>query len=249
MKMLTYRYSWKDGYKTFRNIHSLPAGFFVEVKDDFIKNFAHQFKNIFSMRESSSEGYDIGSCLFTAMCVGRTFYHTPYHVMNIFYTADSMGIELNADERLAIWFHDAIYRAGSNENEDQSVRFMESLLHYISDVNILCGAKLIIEDTARHLTVKPVYEHSCRMMDLDMSGFAASEESFKIQNECIEKEFLENGYSERDVLKGRLAFLERLDSKDTIYRTERFIDELEPIARENISKIIEETRTRYDQLS
>jgi predicted metal-dependent HD superfamily phosphohydrolase len=244
MKMMTYRYSWKDGYKTFRNIHTLPAGFFVEVKDDFIKNFAHQFKNIFSMRDTSSEGYDIGSCLFTAMCVGRTFYHTPYHVMNIFHTADSMGIALNADERLAIWFHDAIYRAGSKENETQSVLFMESLLHYISDVNIMCGAKLIIEDTARHLDDKPVYSHSSRMMDLDMAGFAADEESFAIQNDCIEKEFLENGYSFVDVIRGRINFLEALQSKDKIYRTEQFIDTMEKRARENISMLIDQTKRR-----
>ena len=136
---------------------------------------------------------------------------------------------------LLFGFHDAIYRPGYSKNEEKSNQYMLALLGGLGiDDTIVSRASDIILDTQLHLH-PTVPESSELVMDIDMSGFAMGVKNFRIQNECISKEFLPKNPTDDDMepfLKGRLYFLETLAEKDKIYRTPFFKDKFEAIAQQ-----------------
>ena len=55
------------------------------------------------------------------------FYHNYIHPLAMFSFAEQNGIELELWERLAVWFHDAIYIKGNKNNERRSADLVDAL--------------------------------------------------------------------------------------------------------------------------
>ena len=236
-------------YSLFFNINESTFDEIDSIRIDFLHLVCK------TLRELNCNEYylnSISSSLFWSMVSEKTFYHTPVHILSIFQFMETNKIDCTPEQRLALLFHDAIYRPGSRYNESSSARFMHSLL-LETGVNetTIHKAEIMIEHTAFHLYNGP-YHDSELVMDLDMSGFAASRKSFDIQDEMIEKEFSQPklkgyGYSELEFLKGRIDFLKKLKARPTIYRTEYF-KRFELIAQTNLKSAIVQTTDRLENL-
>lgn len=237
----------------FFNIHEASVEQFNTTKNDFC-----ELLNILLNELGCDSAYatNISETLFCSMTNDRVFYHTPVHVMSMLYFAHLNKIPLRKTERLAIFFHDAIYRTlkaktKSDSNEYQSVKFMVALLANTGiDHAIIHEAASIIENTADHLE-DGLFQFGNTVMDLDLSGFASGVRAFRIQNECIEKEFCTDEIRSspekmRVFLTGRLAFLDKLNSRKSLYRTDWFIQNCEQRARMNLKNAITETKRRME---
>jgi predicted metal-dependent HD superfamily phosphohydrolase len=193
----------------------------------------------------------ISKALYHTMVNDKTHYHTPVHVLCLLSFAESNHIELTNVEKLAIYFHDAIYRPGVAPavNEHASATFMHAILTGtgISATDIKSATE-IIHCTACHLDDAD-FGSSNLVMDLDLSGFAANISPFRVQNECIEKEFFDKdkknyGVEEVVMLTGRLKFLELLAKRKYIYKTKWFLENCEKKARSNLKNLMIETKRR-----
>ncbi len=239
-------------YQNFFNIHTAPEEDLHILKKDFHKLLEDTLLEVDCDQEYVTS---IVNSLYSSMVNFRVYYHTPVHVMSLFSFAKEHRIELNRSEKLAIFFHDAIYRPGSKNNEDLSIAFMESLLTETgADANVIKDARYIIWSTSKHLVDDngPVelYGPFKLVMDLDMSGFSATPGVFTFQSLMIEKEF-HRGYgsdifTKEQFLKGRQKFLKALKNKKSIYRTERFLDQFEKRAQINLSNAIIEVDRRVE---
>lgn len=240
--------NYNINFNTFIDMHSLSVQEFSVIGEKFITD-AKEF--LVSINVDSAIAESVGKCLFNSMFTNKTYYHTPFHVLSMLYFAEMRKSEFKLEnyEKLAIFFHDAIYRPGAKDNEKKSAMFMNSLLSYKDFApldNILWKATFIIETTAKHLEDNEFLpNYVFNIMDLDLMGFCSSPENFKIQNALIMKEFCQPdvpgyGCSLKEYYEGRLKFMKALNARKTIYRTKYFQDTFEALARHNIkNEIIE----------
>lgn len=232
-------------YERFVDIQDVSANIYKCIQNDFVLSMMNHLKDHFDME---FPGPLVPQVLFMNMMHGKVHYHTPYHVMSIFNFARTHGIELTPQEKLAIWFHDAVYVPGYAHNEEKSSEFMDALMSPYIPYPTVIEVKKLINYTALHLEdTEDLPKETHKVMDLDLSGFAASISNFRVQNECIEKEFMSTGLSERDFLLGRVTFLETLLEKSRIYHTDFFHEKFEAIARQNIKNLIRETKLRQEK--
>ncbi len=240
-------------YKKLLDVHALKDKELVKLKQDFINQFDETLKSVNCDPEFIPS---IASATFESMMSTRLHYHTPAHILNIFTFAKDNGITLKPYEELAILFHDAVYRPGSekNKSEDLSNAFMKSLLgetgiaeEIITDVYYTIGA------TAYHLADEPsegMYEPFKLVMDLDMSGFSASPGEFASNSALVEKEF-HRGYGNdictlEQFLNGRFKFLVNLQNRKSIFRTPLFLKKFEKRSQTNLANAITEVRRRIE---
>lgn len=143
-------------------------------------------------------------------------YHTLEHIAHMFSTAREFGIVLTEAQKLAIWWHDAVYEPGSVLNENQSIALMMKT-EKLTDDKLLLTAVDIIWDTKHEKP--PKNEESAIVCDLDMYGFAdVFDRTYRMQQQV----YAEFSHIPRDEFrKGRLEFLNKL--KDTpIFYSEVF---------------------------
>jgi predicted metal-dependent HD superfamily phosphohydrolase len=242
-------------YSKFTNLHDCTKAEHKSLKYDFCVSLMNTLK----MLGCSEYIYaSVAETLFMSMSSMKTYYHTPVHIMSIFNVAKENNIELDPVQELAIFFHDAIYRPGSKDNERLSCEFMKSL---ISDTGIssydIENAVRYISWTAFHLKddfYNAMSDKAKTLLDLDMAGFSANPSVYKKQNEMIELEFYNpeclmfSDITEEQFLNGRLGFLNKLKTRKSIYRSEYFLDKFESRAQTNLSNSIIETQLRLDSL-
>jgi predicted metal-dependent HD superfamily phosphohydrolase len=241
----------QDYLDQFHNIHRINTETFYDIQGDFGENFTNLLKEL-----NCEKFYrrNILDALWNAMNSPKTYYHTPVHILSIFAFKQKHSIDISKEQELALWFHDAIYRPGSKENEYNSIMFMQSLLTDTGiDKKVIQTASEYISLTEHHLEDTVAFDDGKLIMDLDMNGFSADREIFNKQNEMIELEFCQpkvEGYgcSEYDFITGRLKFLNALASKKSIYRTQWFLDNCEKTAQENLAYVICETNKRLSNL-
>ncbi len=240
-------------YKDFLNLNDCTAEQFKTVKTDFISNITDLLRD---MGCNSYMTESIGYTLFSSMVHDKVYYHTPVHILYALSFAQDNHVPLENWEKLAIFFHDAIYRPGGKNNEGNSAIFMNALLDNTGmDEHDIAMATKAIESTARHLDDNIPQEH-WNVMDLDLAGFASNPKPFNLQNQLIEMEFCQpkkNGYgcTLEQFLQGRIAFLTALQNRKSMYHTELFKVELnmEDKAHINLENQIKETNRRLDNLN
>lgn len=236
-------------YQNFFNIHSANETDLHNLKKDFHKSLEDTLTDANCDQEYISA---IVNSLYSSMVNFRVYYHTPVHIMSILSFSKEHGIELTNAEKLAIFFHDAIYRPGSKNNERYSIDFMKSLLNETGiRPDIINTTGYLIHHTSLHLEdlISSIGVENL-VMDLDMSGFTATPGVFTFQSLMIEKEF-HRGYGSdiftlSQFLKGRKKFLTALKNKKSIYRTKLFLDKFEHRAQINLSNAIIEVDLRIE---
>ncbi len=156
------------------------------------------------------------------------FYHTIVHVNDIFRVVGTKKINLTPAEKVAIFFHDAVYVVGQTpESEIQSANLMKSMLSaYPVSKDIINDAERMILATAKHL--EDVTDTTVqRVLDLDIVGLGTAPHEFASRSALIA---LEIGPGNEDK---RAAFLNRFLNKSKIYYQ---FAELESDARTNLKR-------------
>lgn len=180
----------------------------------------------------------IAQTLCQSMSNDKLYYHTPVHILCMMDAAREHHIELKSWEKLAIWFHDSIYDVKNSygENERLSAAMLTALMTpYVSDDDLYLAGNAILT-TAKHLD-KNVPKTYQQLLDLDLISFSFDREQYQLTTDLIRREYETEPI---EFNKGRLAFLTKLVSKGTVYRTQFFQDNFEQKAQKNIQEDLQD---------
>ncbi|MFZ4631811.1 MAG: N-methyl-D-aspartate receptor NMDAR2C subunit [Patescibacteria group bacterium] len=135
---------------------------------------------------------------------------------------------------LAIWYHDAIYDIGANDNEERSADLVEGVMRdFLLAEDLITKVRDIIIAT-KHLEVPKSFDAKL-MLDIDISNIGSADK-FKETNKLVREEYSfapENAFN-----SGRSNILQSFLDRPSIYLTEFFQEKYEKTARENIEKAI-----------
>jgi predicted metal-dependent HD superfamily phosphohydrolase len=160
-------------------------------------------------------------------------YHDLRHIADML--CKGAVLELSPEQVMAIWFHDAIYVAGSRTNEADSAKLaVERLSARGWEPRRVRVVEQIVLDTATH---NPSIEESRKVLDLDLSTLGGTWESYARNGRNIRDEF--GSISDADWNKGRGAWLEAMISKPRLYWTD-WGAPLEREARANLARDLAE---------
>lgn len=161
-------------------------------------------------------------------------YHNLDHLAALFHWADSYETLLNDPETVhwAIWYHDIIYQARRQDNEEQSAILAKKRL-----VEIGLPAKKIadvagyIRATAQHLSVEATGDLAF-FLDFDLAILGASPEVYANYAAAVREEYQHvPGFLYR---RGRKKVLRYFLETPRLYRTDVLYGLLEEKAKENL---------------
>lgn len=216
-----------------------------DTKKDFIGNMSTFL--VESALAPQNAAVAIADSVFARMSDKSLHYHTPVHVLALLqFHAYFIEEPLRLAEQLAIWFHDSIYnqKAPAPQNEQDSAGFLNLMLRNYNrgieaprHTDILEAIRIVL-DTAMHLEDNNVFGRptSKLVMDLDLSSFASSYETFTRAGDLVRLEYPH--VSDDEFMAGRKKFLVKLRDKGFIFRTETFKKAYEDRALEHIEKFL-----------
>lgn len=138
----------------------------------------------------------------------------------------------------AIWFHDVVYDATKNNNEEKSAAFaVKHLKHFNLSKNQLEKIEKLIISTKSHQILIDETPDNAYLLDFDLSILGSSWKIYKEYTDQIRKEYAI--YPDFIYNKGRRKVLEHFLEREHLYFTEIYQTKLEAQARENIKKEIE----------
>ena len=136
---------------------------------------------------------------------------------------------------LAIWFHDAIYIAGSPENELESARLFERhATGCIPPNRVRTVFDLIIVTEHRQA---PVDDDQALLIDIDLSSFGQSWEQMSNDSSNVRREFAH--LSDAVFYAGQEKFLKGLLARKHFCYSKFFRERHEAQARANIVQYLE----------
>lgn len=163
------------------------------------------------------------------------YYHTLAHIeccLGLF--EDIKEIANNADAlALSIWFHDAIYEPGGNDNEQRSADwFMDETKNTFDDgLRDIVYAHIM---ATLHCNAE-IKDHDTRMMvDIDLSSFGMPWPVFVRDSENVRKELPH--LTNAEFYPKQCAFSQRLLEKPRFFQSEYFFEHYEAQARRNITE-------------
>ena len=166
------------------------------------------------------------------------YYHNLNHIYSFIELFDKYNklIEKEKNEfLLSIFFHDIIYIPSRKDNEKESIKLFNQFYKEFNP-QIINKEKVIklISETENHL-LNNEYENDINLfLDMDMQIIA--QDNWEDYENKIRKEYC---FLDYNIYKlKRKEFLENLNKKDKIFRSNIFYNEYEKIARCNIKNII-----------
>lgn len=137
---------------------------------------------------------------------------------------------------LAIFYHDIIYRASSNDNEAQSAVLAGERLQELGvPGNIIRDVKLFIEATKHHQVGEAANRHDLAyFLDFDMSILAAPADEYMEYTRNIRKEY--RLYPDILYYPGRKKFIRSTLDNEYIFHSNEFRTSMEARARGNLEK-------------
>ncbi len=169
-------------------------------------------------------------------------YHTLDHVRHCLGEFDRAAALMDDPDavEMALWFHDAVYRSGAVDNERRSADLFRQWSETPADAAFLQRVDdLIMATTHRD---QPARRDERFIVDIDLSSFGLPWEAFERDGHRIRAECADIG--DEAYYPGQLRFLRSLQSRPTFFFTEFFQRRYEPIARDNIRRVIENLRAR-----
>jgi predicted metal-dependent HD superfamily phosphohydrolase len=189
------------------------------------------------------ESEDVHSQLLSAYSEPHRHYHTVEHIDNCLAQLDearSIARE-PAEVELALWFHDAVYKPTSSENEAQSAAWAQSFLRAFGAADERCDRVVRYILATKHDTAS-LSGDAAVVVDIDLSILGRRPEEYDRYERAIRKEYK---WVPRPVYRRkRVEILESFLSRAAIYRTEHFRSRYEQQARLNLQRAIEELQTQ-----
>lgn len=163
------------------------------------------------------------------------FYHNFQHLENIY--AQLLNCKDNIKQwdvmLFTLFFHDVIYDASKNDNEEQSAKFAElSLIELGLDKQQiqLCSNQILA--TKNHLEL--IESDTLYFLDADLSILGVHWDEYEIYFNSIRKEY--SIYDDAIYNAGRINVLNHFINMDKIFKTTFFHHKFEIKAKENIKK-------------
>jgi len=164
-------------------------------------------------------------------------YHTLQHIDACLEHLDKVKPLANYPEEiaLALWFHDAVYKPMSNDNEVESAEWATSFLskNKCSDEQIRRIEGLIL--STRHEAPTSTHDESI-MVDIDLSILGAQPKEYQAFEESIRKEY--KLVPKPIYWRKRKKLLKGFIDRARIYQNGFFHDMLEEQARKNIANVL-----------
>ncbi|GAX26283.1 hypothetical protein FisN_16Lh114 [Fistulifera solaris] len=160
-------------------------------------------------------------------------YHTAVHVQEMLLYFHSLRPQflLSAEQQraviLAIFFHDAIYDATSNTNEEDSVKLFQSF-----ETNGLVD-NMILATKSHHSGDLSDTSAVAFFLDLDLSVLGKTEEAYQQYAILIRKEY--SHVPQETYCQKRADILETFLQQQNIYKTSLFREMFEERARSNLA--------------
>ena len=159
-------------------------------------------------------------------------YHTLEHVLDVLGVFDGLSVLDRSAAELAAWFHDAVYDAGSSENEAQSARLAREALRAFVDEARLRRVEELILATARHEGASGA--DTASFLDADLAILGASPERYDAYARAIRAEF---AWLPAEVSReGRSRVLHSFLDRPFVYGTPLMREHHEVAARENMQR-------------
>ncbi len=165
------------------------------------------------------------------------FYHNLKHIETLLNYSEKYRHLLESPKTIdfAIWYHDSIYDASKNDNEEKSADLAKkhlSLLGFENDLINNCYNLIIATKT--HLLPNDLNSFDFQfLLDIDLSILASERNDYIEYTTQIRKEY--NMYPNFLYKKGRKKVLKHFLEMKQIYKTELFQNLWEEKAKENIS--------------
>ena len=154
-------------------------------------------------------------------------YHGLMHVASMLETGREL--DLDDDQVLAIWFHDAVYEIPGPDNEEASAQLaIERLTAAGLAEERVDRIATIIRDTRTHV---PTCEGSKAVIDLDLASLALPRPAFERNGAKIRAEW--SHVDDAAFAAGRLGFMEEFLARERLYWTD-WGAPMEARARENL---------------
>jgi predicted metal-dependent HD superfamily phosphohydrolase len=166
-------------------------------------------------------------------------YHTAEHLRDCLEQFDlTRNSALQADEvEAAIWFHDAVYRPGSGDNEELSAELARSSLAQAGVPPEVTSRIAGLVLATRHLG--PATEPDAALLcDIDLSILGRAPGVFDEFERRIRREYF--WVPEALYRTARAEILDGFLRRPTIYQTRYFRDRYEAQARTNLDRILKE---------
>jgi len=163
-------------------------------------------------------------------------YHDLRHLEQVISLLNSHWAQVSTAALLAGWFHDAVYRSGASDNEEQSAQQMAARMQPLNvEPEVLTKAKALVVYTQRHLRTTDQEERWIH--DADLAIFGLHHEAYAKYASDIRKEYA----SVPDDLfrKGRTEILQQFLSN--AQQEGRFFYGLDPIFESQV-----ETNLRWE---
>lgn len=169
-------------------------------------------------------------------------YHTPVHIAHCLTQFDLAREHMEEPDavEMALWFHDVIYDARANDNEEQSAKYFIECC----DEELAPGFKSVVWDLII-VTIHKELPHSTDekfMVDIDLSSFGLPWDRFLKDSEGVRDEFPH--LSDEEFYPAQKIFLDALLAREHFCFTRFFRERHEQTARDNITKYLESLSKR-----
>lgn len=187
------------------------------------------------------ENNDIGNIIYDTYREPHRHYHTERHLRECMSLLND-NIHLfsrPAEVKLALYFHDIVYDPKSSTNEIESANYAVNFLRSINAPDTL--QQRIHDLVMMTATHKPPFKDydAYLMIDIDLAILGSSPDRFKEYQQQIRKEF--KHVDRHEFIQARNEFLKKFLDYDTIFHTPYFRGHYERSAKENITKLIQES--------
>jgi predicted metal-dependent HD superfamily phosphohydrolase len=177
------------------------------------------------------------AALLAAYSEKHRHYHTVEHIDHCLHELDrEIGLANEAAEvELAIWFHDAVYNPHRSDNEEKSAELASELLqrHRVESERI---ARVHAHIMATRHEAPATMPDSHLVVDIDLSIFGASEETYARFEENVRKEY--RWVPSIIFRRKRAAILQSFLDRRNVYSTMPFRARYEAQARRNLASAI-----------
>lgn len=156
-------------------------------------------------------------------------FHTVNHLQYIFNELHT--VECTDSMNFSVWYHDIIYKPGSNKNKKNSAIYATAALNHLSvPKNIQHNVKIMIEATQLHHSED---NQTQLFLDADMAILGSSSAQYSQYLKALKREF--NSIPKVLYNRGRKRFIMQTLSAEKIFNSDYFGQRYEQQARENLT--------------
>jgi predicted metal-dependent HD superfamily phosphohydrolase len=192
---------------------------------------------LWSRLGAQGSGAPIFARLTAAYAEPGRAYHTAEHIRDCLAELDlSRDLAQYPDEvEAALWFHDAVYRPGASDNEDQSAELARTALSVGAVPREVADRTAALVLATRHAGV-PSSPDEQLIRDIDLSILGREPGIFDAFERRIRREYA--WVPEPMYRRERLAVLSGFLRRRSIYQTDQFRQRYEASARANLKRLL-----------